>query len=91
MKHRRVSAQDVAKQAGVSRTTVSFVLNNSPGKSITEETRRRVLVAADELGYMPNQDARRLALVRSSAIGVFITHSQYVYSDVFISRVIENG
>jgi len=89
MKLRRVSAQDVAKQAGVSRTTVSFVLNNSPGKSITEETRRRVLVAADELGYMPNQDARRLALVRSSAIGVFITHSQYVYSDVFISRVIE--
>jgi len=89
MKPRRVSAQDVAEQAGVSRTTVSFVLNNSPGKSITEETRRRVLRAADELGYMPNQDARRLALVRSSAIGVFITHSQYVYSDVFISRVIE--
>lgn len=89
MKPRRVSAQDVARRAGVSRTTVSFVLNNSPGKSITEETRRRVLHAAGELGYMPNEDARRLALVRSSAIGVFITHSQYVYSDVFISRVIE--
>ena len=86
---KKVSAQDVADHAGVSRTTVSFVLNNTPGKSISEDTRQRVLRAASELGYIPNEDARRLAMMRTSAIGVFIGHSQYLYSDVFISRVVE--
>ncbi len=89
MEQRKVSAQDVAQHAGVSRTTVSFVLNNTPGKSISEDTRQRVLLAASELGYIPNEDARRLAMMRTSSIGVFIGHSQYLYSDVFISRVVE--
>jgi LacI family transcriptional regulator len=85
----RVSAQDVAREAGVSRTTVSFVLNNTPGKSITEATRRRVLEAAARLGYMPNQDAQRLARTRDYSIGLFISHSQFVYSDVFVTRALE--
>ena len=89
MAKRRVSAEDVAQQAGVSRTTVSFVLNNTPGKAISEETRRRVLEAAERLGYIPNENARRLALSRKQAIGLFIGHSQYVYTDAFISRVVE--
>ncbi len=89
MEQKRISAQDVADHAGVSRTTVSFVLNNTPGKSISEDTRQRVLRAASELGYIPNEDARRLAMMRASSIGVFIGHSQYLYSDVFISRVVE--
>jgi len=88
-KQRRVSAEDVAQAAGVSRTTVSFVLNNTPGKSITEGTRQRVLDAASRLGYIPNEDARRLARIRSRTIGLFICHSQFVYSDVFITRVLE--
>jgi LacI family transcriptional regulator len=89
VKHKRISAQDVARFAGVSRTTVSFVINNTPGKQISEDTRRRVLEAAAVLGYIPNEDARRLALLKTRSIGVFIRHSQYVYSDVFISRVVE--
>ncbi len=89
MEQKRISAQDVADHAGVSRTTVSFVLNNTPGKSISEDTRQRVLRSASELGYIPNEDARRLAMMRASSIGVFIGHSQYLYSDVFISRVVE--
>jgi LacI family transcriptional regulator len=89
MGKRRVSAEDVAQAAGVSRTTVSFVLNNTPGKSITEGTRQRVLEAASRLGYIPNEDARRLARIRSRTIGLFICHSQFVYSDVFITRVLE--
>lgn len=89
MKRSRVSAADVAEEARVSRTTVSFVLNNTPGKHISEGTRQRVLEAAARLGYEPNQDARRLAMLRNRSIGLFICHSQYVYTDAFIVRTIE--
>jgi LacI family transcriptional regulator len=89
MQDGRVSAEDVAREAGVSRTTVSFVLNNTPGKSIPESTRQRVLDAAGRLGYTPNEDARRLARVRARTIGLFICHSQFVYSDAFITRALE--
>ncbi len=85
----RVSAEDVAKEAGVSRTTVSFVLNNTPGKSIAEATRQRVIEAAARLGYIPNENARRLARTRARTIGLFVCHSQAVYSDAFITRVLE--
>lgn len=84
-----MSAADVAAEAGVSRTTVSFVINNTPGKNISEVTRQRVLSAAERLGYIPDQEARRIAMARHHSIGLFICHSQYVYSDAFISRVVE--
>lgn len=84
-----VSAEDVAREAGVSRTTVSFVLNNTPGKSIKESTRERVLDAAARLGYIPNEDARRLAMVRTMTIALIVCHSQFVYSDAFITRALE--
>lgn len=89
MAKRRVSSQDVAQRAGVSRTTVSFVLNNTPGKNISEETRQRVLEAASELGYEPNLDARRLAMLRDKAVGLFISHSESMVSDIYIFRLIE--
>lgn len=65
---RRITSEDVARAAGVSRTTVSFVLNNRPGKSIPEETRRRVLEAAKELDYRPHASARTLAAGRSELV-----------------------
>ncbi|MFN8419773.1 MAG: LacI family DNA-binding transcriptional regulator, partial [Anaerolineae bacterium] len=43
---KRITSKDIAELAGVSRTTVSFVLNNAPGMRIPEETRQRVLEAA---------------------------------------------
>ena len=52
---------EVAKRAGVSKTTVSRVLNNRPsGIPISEETRKKVLKAAKELNYYPNIFARSL-------------------------------
>ncbi len=87
--NRPVSAVDVARLAGVSRTTVSFVLNNSPGKRISEKTRQRVLEAAKELGYKPNEHARDLANTRHYSIGVFICHSLSFFSDAYIPKVIE--
>ncbi|WP_326573390.1 LacI family DNA-binding transcriptional regulator [Streptomyces sp. NBC_00481] len=59
---------DVARLAGVSRKTVSRVLNNEP--YVSDEVRRRVLEAAEELGYRLNHAARALASGRSRSIGV---------------------
>ncbi|MBT2420764.1 LacI family DNA-binding transcriptional regulator [Streptomyces sp. ISL-22] len=59
---------DVARLAGVSRKTVSRVLNNEP--YVSEEARTKVLAAAEELGYRLNQAARTLASGRTGSIGV---------------------
>ncbi len=57
---RRVTSEDVARASGVSRATVSYVLNNDPRQSIPFETRERVLKVARELGYRPFTAARIL-------------------------------
>ena len=56
---KKIKSQDVADLAGVSRTTVSLVMNGRDN-SIPEKTRRRVLDAADELGFVPSAVARQL-------------------------------
>jgi DNA-binding LacI/PurR family transcriptional regulator len=57
---RAVTSADVARESGVSRATVSYVLNRKPGQTIPEETRRRVLEAARRLDYVPSASARAL-------------------------------
>ncbi|MFF3334641.1 LacI family DNA-binding transcriptional regulator [Streptomyces sp. NPDC002888] len=54
------TSADVARLAGVSRATVSYVLNNTSAVRISEPTRRRVREAAKELGYVPHAAARSL-------------------------------
>ncbi len=63
----KVSIRDVAKAAGVSTATVSYVLNDS--RPVTPSTRMRVLAAADQLGYRPNVTARSLQANRTFLIG----------------------
>ncbi|MCE0459739.1 LacI family DNA-binding transcriptional regulator [Curtobacterium flaccumfaciens] len=65
---KRVTTADVARAVGVSRATVGFVLNQTPGQTISEATRGRVLAAATELGYRPNEAARRLASGRTKIV-----------------------
>ena len=68
MKHQSVTIEDVAREAGVSRQTVSRAIN---GKGeISEATRRRVLDVADRLGYRPSRIARSLATRSSHTIGL---------------------
>ena len=64
--------KDVAKLAGVSQTTVSFVINNTPDAGIPPETKERVWAAVNELGYRPNVLAQNLRTQRSGLLG-FIT------------------
>src|ERR1700733_7888937 len=64
----RITSVDVAREAGVSQSTVSFVLNNTRGQTIPEETRRRVLDAAKKLDYRPRASARSLAAGRSAVV-----------------------
>jgi DNA-binding LacI/PurR family transcriptional regulator len=59
-RQRRPTSADVAREAGVSRTTVSYVLNGTPHQKIPEATRQRVLDAVARLDYAPSAAARAL-------------------------------
>lgn len=63
-----VTSAQVAEAAGVSRATVSYVLNDAPGQKISSETRELVLRAARELGYRPNSNARSLRSGRGTNV-----------------------
>jgi len=69
-KLKRPSMYDVACLAGVSQTTVSFVVNNVPDINIPQETRDRIWAVVEELGWRPNAMARGLSLRRSHTIGL---------------------
>ncbi|MCZ2847264.1 LacI family DNA-binding transcriptional regulator [Modestobacter sp. VKM Ac-2978] len=64
----RVTSADVAQESGVSRTTVSYVLNDKHGAMISADTRERVLAAAARLGYSPSAAARTLRSGRSDLV-----------------------
>jgi DNA-binding LacI/PurR family transcriptional regulator len=68
VRSRRPTSADVARATGLSRATVSYVLNNTPHQVIPEATRRRVLEAAEALGYTPSAAARTLRSGRSDVI-----------------------
>jgi LacI family transcriptional regulator len=68
----RVTLMDVARHCGVSRATVSLVLNDSP--LVAEKTRDRVRQAMTELGYVYNRAAASLRTQHSDAIGVVLTN-----------------
>lgn len=61
---------DIARLVGVSRTTVSFALNDRSDGSVSPSTRKRIREAAAELGYRPHAGARALATQRSGLIGM---------------------
>jgi DNA-binding LacI/PurR family transcriptional regulator len=89
VKSKRVTSQDVANLAGVSRTTVSLVLNEVEGIHITPETRQKVRDAAEKLGYIPNATAQALATQRAKAIGLVMTRSpHHIASDTFLPQIL---
>jgi len=68
-----VSIKDIAKQAGVSPTTVSFVLNGkAKEKRISEQVSKKILKIASKLKYKPNQLARGLRTGKTKTIGLIV-------------------
>jgi DNA-binding LacI/PurR family transcriptional regulator len=93
---RRITSSDVAREAGVSQTTVSFVLNDTPGQTIPEETRRRVQEAARRLDYRPRASARALAAGRSDVVllalpGVPISANLSSFIEQLAAALAEHG
>jgi LacI family transcriptional regulator len=77
---RRVSQQDIAREANVSRVTVSLVL---AGKDQTsEETRKRVLEAAKRLRYRPNLLVQGMQTGRTGAIGIIMPVSMHFHGQI---------
>lgn len=67
----RPTSADVARAAGVSRTQVSYVLNNTGADHVSEEKRRRIVEAAKELGYVPHSSAQALRRGYSNEFAIF--------------------
>lgn len=89
MQGRRSSSRDVATLAGVSRTTVSFVLNDRADANISAATRERVLAAAAQLDYRPHAAARGLAGGRSHTIGLVLRQSaEQVAEDALLAETL---
>jgi DNA-binding LacI/PurR family transcriptional regulator len=65
---KRATSEDVARASGVSRATVSYVLNNAEGRNISEQTRRLVHETAKRLGHVPFAPARALSSGRSDIV-----------------------
>lgn len=76
--------RDVAKLAGASLSTVSYVLNDTADKFVSEELRARVLKAAKELNYRPNQIARRLRGKTGRILAVLVPQ----FDNIYFNRVI---
>ncbi len=85
---KRARRIDVAKAAGVSQSTVSYVMRNTPGVKIREETRRKVREAAKELGYEPHFSASSLARGKTGVVGLLL-HSQQMQFMQFFSNMVE--
>ena len=69
---KRTSLKLLGEHLGLSSSTISFVLNNTPGRSIPEATRERVRQAAKELNYQPSIIARTLRGQRMQAVGILL-------------------
>jgi len=88
---KRVTAADVAQLVGVSRTTVSFVLNGATNKRISQTTRQRGIETSQRLGYLPDSNARRVAFGRTNVIGIVVRqNSEQVLADRFLAHIL-NG
>lgn len=68
--NRRTTVKDVAREAGVSVATVSYIMNNRSDQKISESTRKKVLQIANLLNYTPSHAAKTLATGRNNIIGV---------------------
>jgi len=81
-----LTLENIAAKAGVSRSTVSRVVNEDP--NVRSETRERVLKIIEETGYYPNAAARSLASKRSQVLGLLVPRSVHTFfTDPYFPRL----
>lgn len=86
---KRASIKDIARIAGVSVATVSYVLNKKEGHRISEDTKKKIFEVAETLNYTPNRIARSLQNNKSKLLGLIVADiSNDFYSS--IARNLEN-
>ena len=83
----QVTSFDVARLAQVSQSAVSRAF--TPGASVSEATRARILSAAQKLGYRPNAHARSLITGRSRIIGLVLSYLENLFYPVALQRLAE--
>ncbi|MCE5255764.1 MAG: LacI family transcriptional regulator [Spirochaetaceae bacterium] len=89
MKKTKVTIQDVARRAGVSIATVSFVLNKKSSQmAIPTETIERVLRVVKELEYVPNAAGRHLASGKSHTLAFVLPSAIHLRVDAFIPQIL---
>jgi len=91
---KKVTVKDVAREAGVSVATVSYIMNNRKDQKISDATRKKVLQIANLLNYRPSHAAVSLATGRSNVIGVAYsldadTPSRNMEITTFVNMLIE--
>lgn len=86
----RATLKDVAQEAGVSSATVSYILNGK--RSISEETKARVMEAIKKLDYVPDLNARGLTMRDSKLIGVVVPQTEpgerLMFQNSFYSEIL---
>jgi len=91
-----VTLKDIAQRANLSISTVSRIINNDQTKPASRETQEKVWKIVRELGYVPNQNARRLVKgqrsaqgkkLRTKALGCIFTSTKDIYNDPFFSLI----
>ena len=83
----RSRIEDVARRAGVSKTSVSFAFNQP--ENLNAATLERILAAANELGYRPSPIARRLARRRTDQIGLVVPQSTHdIFANPFLPELV---
>lgn len=88
---KRATIKDVARKAGVSTATVSFVLNANPKEAISEGVRRRVLEAARALSYHPSAAAAALARRRVRNVALVFYKDMDTITNPFYSFVVQGA
>ncbi len=87
--HTHLRLEDIARLSGVSRSTVSRVINQHP--NVSAKTQRKVLAAIEQYNYQPNLAARALVTQKLNVIGILIPHIvSDVFSDPFFALLLQS-
>lgn len=96
---RKITIKDIAKAAGVSIATVSYVINNKPTEKISENTRKKVLQCVNIFGYVPNASAialttsktNNIAFISSPNLSYLQKLDLMIFLELFSSFVLKKG